>query len=267
MGRPAQGGRSVNATMRTHGPTVATEAYLLAAESVLFDPTGAYYPPYGADPYTLAGGPPHGAPYGQHGWDDGGPGSGGSRMPNAEAYGAWEAGEVFLPRARAPLADTDAPPARNSRRRPGPPRPSWPQALGSLLGLLTAMAVTAVCLVGWTLSYDPLRNLAFSRGPQGLAQLWPVIVYGPWLVGCLSVLRAALDGRRVAHSWAVVVMFSIVATALCVADVSRAIPDMVVAGLPPITSAISLHQLVRQLGSVRDARRTASRPTSHKATR
>ncbi|MFF1871655.1 DUF2637 domain-containing protein [Streptomyces sp. CB03911] len=129
------------------------------------------------------------------------------------------------------------------------------------------MAVTAVCLVGWTLSYEPLRDLAFARGPRGLAQLWPVIVYGPWLVGCLSVLRAALDGRRVAHSWAVVVMFSIVATALCVADVSRALPDMVVAGLPPITGAISLHQLVRQLGCVRGARRPASRSTSHKATR
>ncbi|MFC9330839.1 DUF2637 domain-containing protein [Kitasatospora sp. NPDC057015] len=258
----------MSTTMRIPWPAVATEAYPWAAVTDPFDPTGGYFPSYGAVPYASTGSTPQGTPYGQGRWDDGSPMSGGIRTPNAEAYAAWEVGEVFVPHPRAPAVGTDdAPPARSSRRRPGPPRPPWPQALGSLLGLLTAVAVTAVCLVGWTLSYDPLRDLAFARGPRGLAQLWPVIVYGPWLVGSLSVLRAALDGRRVAHSWAVVVMFSVVATVLCVADVSRALPDMVVAGLPPITGAISLHQLVRQLGSVRGARRSASRSASHKASR
>lgn len=118
-----------------------------------------------------------------------------------------------------------------------------------------------MCLLGWTFSYDPLRDLALTRVPQGLSQLWPLIIYGPWLVGCLSVLRAALDGRRPVHSWVVVVVFSSMATGLCVADVSRTVPDVIVAGLPPITAVVSLHQLVRQLL----AGKATHRPVSHKA--
>ncbi|MFB7665012.1 DUF2637 domain-containing protein [Kitasatospora sp. NPDC056138] len=124
-----------------------------------------------------------------------------------------------------------------------------------------------MCLLGWTLSYHPLQDLAFSRVPHGLSRLWPLIVYGPWIVGCLSVLRAALDGRRLLHSWVVVVLFSSVATGLCIADVSWTVPDVIVAGLPPVTAVVSLHQLVRQLTSGKGAHRPAYRQAAHKSSR
>ncbi|WP_371493832.1 DUF2637 domain-containing protein [Kitasatospora sp. NBC_00374] len=251
---------------------MATEAYLRAAEQAMYGATNEYseYIPYVTGLHAPMEDDLHATLHEQHGWHDGTPMAGGPGIhpQTAEAFGAWGHGEVFVPQPRSPVTGTGTPPVRGSRRRTAPPRAmSWSQILGSVFGLLTAVAVTAVCLVGWMLSYHPLRDLAFSRVPQGLSQLWPIIIYGPWLAGCLSVLRAALDGRRVVHSWVVVVVFSTVATVLCVADVSQALPDMVVAGLPPITSAISLHQLVRQLGGNRDARRPAARPTSHKARR
>ncbi|MDH6117762.1 DUF2637 domain-containing protein [Kitasatospora sp. GAS204B] len=169
--------------------------------------------------------------------------------------------------ADRPAPMSAEPSVSRHRRRTRPPAPSWPDVVGSVFGALTAVTVTAVCVLGWALSYDPLRELALSRVPRGLSQLWPVIVYGPWLVGCLSVLRAALHGRQPVHSWVVVVLFSGLATGLCIADVSRTVPDLVVAGLPPLTAVISLHQLVRQLITTRGARRPPGSPATHRAPR
>jgi hypothetical protein len=56
------------------------------------------------------------------------------------------------------------------------------------------------------------------------------VVLRPWLVGCLSVLRAAVDGRRAVRSWPVVVLLSAVCSGLIVADASgRTVLDTVVA--------------------------------------
>ncbi|MFI9271097.1 DUF2637 domain-containing protein [Kitasatospora sp. NPDC052896] len=215
----------------------------------MYDPRGEFLPPHGG---TVQFDPEDLYPY-----------------PTIEALGAWDPdGLGFVPRPRTPVDDPGpsaagpaVPSVPRHRRRARLFTATWSQVLGSLFGVLTAVTVIAVCVLGWLLSYDPLRDLAFTRVPRGLSQLWPLIVYGPWLVGCLSVLRAALDGRRPMHSWVVVVVFSTVATGLCVADVSHTAPDVIVAGLPPITAVVSLHQLVRQLLAGKGTHRHAS----HKA--
>ncbi|MDH6113864.1 hypothetical protein P3T36_002685 [Kitasatospora sp. MAP12-15] len=200
--------------------------------------------------------------------------------PVADSAVGWEAEAAFVPHPRMPTdravpvmtgppmaGSPMAGPAAPGRRRRQPARPAWPEVIGSLFGALTAVTVAAVCVLGWAFSYDPLRALAYSRVPRGLSQLWPVIVYGPWLAGCLSVLRAALHGRQPVHSWVVVVLFSGLATGLCVADVSRTLPDLVVTGLPPLTAVISLHQLVRQLTTARGMGRRPGRQAAHKSPR
>jgi hypothetical protein len=156
--------------------------------------------------------------------------------------------------------------SRRSHRRPAH-RPGRPSVFASLIEAATALIATAVCALGYLLSYGPLHHLAEPRVPQSLAQPWPVVIYGPWLAACLSLLRGALDGRRVVHSWCVVVVFSSVATVLCVADVPRTAVDTVVAGLPPITAAVALHQLVRQLRMGRGQRRPAARIRRHRGRR
>ncbi|MBV6697860.1 DUF2637 domain-containing protein [Kitasatospora aureofaciens] len=246
-----------------------------------YDWTSEYFAPhgYGATWYGPAEDCQPPASYGQQGWCDEDDASGGGWFfPSAEALGAWESAGVFVPPPRVAAEESTltsvgvaaALPSR-PRRRPRPPGAVRAQLIGPLFGAMTAATFAAVCLLGWALSYDPLQGLAISRVPRDLSGLWPAIVIGPWLVGCLSVLRAALDGRRAVHSWVVVILFAGVATWLCAAGVSRTMPDLVVAGLPPITAVVSLQQLTRQLIAGRRLCRTpsgqAARRASHKASR
>ncbi|MFI6448678.1 DUF2637 domain-containing protein [Kitasatospora sp. NPDC050543] len=151
------------------------------------------------------------------------------------------------------------PPIRRRRRRVRGSRAKlWPQVLSTLFGALAALIVATVSVLGWMLSYNPLQDLASTRVSQDLAQLWPLVVYGPWLVASLSILRATLARHRATQSWVVVVLFSSVATALCVIHASRTLPGVVVAALPPLTAVISFHQLVRQVVAPSQARPAAS---------
>ncbi|GAA2228821.1 MULTISPECIES: DUF2637 domain-containing protein [Kitasatospora] len=240
----------------------------------MYDPMGEFFPSYGATVYCGPEDHPVADAYEQGGWYGGvAAGGAGAPYPTVEAMGSWDPEGLFVPHPRVPadefgtvVAESAVAPVPRHRRRDHPPAATWSQILSSLFGVLTAVTVTAMCLLGWALSYHPLQDLAESRVPHGLSQLWPLIVYGPWIVGCLSVLRAALDGRRPVHSWVVVVVFSSVATGLCVADVAPTLPDVIVAGLPPITALVSLHQLVRQLTSGKGAHRPTYRRL-HKPTR
>ncbi|MFI9360324.1 hypothetical protein ACIG5E_04590 [Kitasatospora sp. NPDC053057] len=161
-------------------------------------------------------------------------------------------------------------PERAIRHRREHPVTSWPSVFRKLFGVLTAVTVTAVCVLDWLLCYSPLCDLAGSRVPHGMNHLWPVIIYGPWLVGSLSTLRSTLESRRLVHAWVVVVVFSGIATGLCSFEVYRTSLDpldIIVAGLPPITSAVCLHQLVRQLAAASRPSRPSPRHTDHRVSR
>ena len=212
--------------------------------------------------------------------------------PVVASAAGWENETAFVPPPRSPVEPSGTrgtggpggpggpvgpvgPSTSRHRRRPPFPGPAWPRLVSSAwprlvssaCGALTALAVTAACALGLVFSYGPLEELAFSRVPRGLSQLWPVVVYGPWLAGCLSVLRAVQHGRQPFHSWVVVVLFSGLAAGLCVADVPWTLSAVVVSGLPPLTGVISLHQLVRQLTAARRARQRLDRQTGHRARR
>lgn len=193
--------------------------------------------------------------------------------PGFEGPIAWDA--AFVPQPRSPKDEpapdhvgvgADAPPPRPRRRASSPSR-TWLQALGPLFGALTVATFTTVCLLGWMLSYGALRYAASYPFSHGLSALWPAIVYGPWLAGCLSVLRAAPHGHRVAHSWITLILFSCVSMGLSIAAVPRNLPDMMVAGLPALSSVVSLHQLVRQLTNSRNENPSASHRAARKTFR
>ncbi|MFD8702211.1 hypothetical protein ACFV1W_06230 [Kitasatospora sp. NPDC059648] len=192
----------------------------------------------------------------------------------ASAVG-WENETPFVPPQRAPVEPSGpratggpvGPSTSRHRRRPPFPRPSWPHLVSSAFGALTALTVTTACVLSLVFSYGPLQELAFPCVPRGLSRVWPVVVYGPWLAGCLSVLRSVQHGRQPFHSWVVVVLFSALAAGLCVADVPWTLPAVVVSGLPPLTGVISLHQLVRQLTAARGARQRLDRQAGRRARR
>jgi hypothetical protein len=156
----------------------------------------------------------------------------------------------------------------NHRERHARPARRRSDIMGTVIGFLTATIVTVVCILGWIISYHPLQDVALSRLPRGLSQYWPVVVYGPWIAASLSVLRAALGGRKVANSWTVILTFAGIASLLCIADTPSTMSEAVVAGLPPVTAVVSLQQMVRQLLVARQTRQEDSRQKpSHRASR
>jgi hypothetical protein len=80
-----------------------------------------------------------------------------------------------------------------------------------------------------------------------LARWWPLMVYGPWLVAGLSILRATVQHRSARRSWAVMLIASATAVALCVGQSPRSLLAMVVVGIPPITALICFRELVGQI--------------------
>jgi hypothetical protein len=140
--------------------------------------------------------------------------------------------------------------------------------ISCVIAVLTAAIVALVGVLGGTVTHNPLRQLAEPEAPSRIAQWWPLLIYGPWLVASLSILRAALHHRRAPHSWCVVVLFSVFAVMLCVAHAPLTPTGVAVAGLPPVAALACFHQLVRQITLTRPPRRTpadrhgARRPTA-----
>jgi hypothetical protein len=116
------------------------------------------------------------------------------------------------------------------------------------LTVLTGLIVAMISLLAAAVCYPPLRVIASENITHtSHASLWPLLIFGPWLVASLSILRAAVLRCRAGHSWTVVILFSGVAIVLCTAHAHTSIAALSVDALPPITVLLSFHQLVRQI--------------------
>ncbi|MCI0385656.1 DUF2637 domain-containing protein [Streptomyces sp. CNQ085] len=164
-------------------------------------------------------------------------------------FDAGDTEEAGRPGGAARRARRSAAERRHCRRRPTPRRPelSLLHVFSHTVAALTAGIVAMVSVLGGLVSYDPLRLLAGPTIPADLARWWPLLIYGPWLTGSLSILRATVLRRRARHSWAVVILFSAVAVALCVAHAPKTLTGVAAAGLPPVTALACFHQLVGQI--------------------
>jgi Protein of unknown function (DUF2637) len=156
---------------------------------------------------------------------------------------------------------------RHRRRLLPPPGVTWLKAVSLSAVAFTAVVVALISTLGGMVSYDPLRGLAAAGTPHGLAALWPLLVYGPWVVASVSILRAALYRRRCVHSWAVVVLFSAIAGMLCVVQAPKTLPGIAVTVLPALTVLVSFHQFVRQITLTAPARHALPRPRSPRSER
>ncbi|MFH8407196.1 DUF2637 domain-containing protein [Streptomyces sp. NPDC018019] len=177
-------------------------------------------------------------------------------FPSAEAiYGPAEAGYPPAEDVHRPAGPGIPGPRDAEVRAPGPRAPaatgsagwSWRRLLSASSVLLTAVIAISVSALGAVASYPPLRSIADGVAPADIAVLWPLLIYGPWVVATLSILRARVHRRRTLHSWAVVIFFAVVAMLLCIAHVHPSPAGIAVAGLPPLTVLLCFHQFVRQL--------------------
>lgn len=147
---------------------------------------------------------------------------------------------------------------RRRRHRPSwasrPPRTKWLRWASLMMAALASALVAMLSVLSGLVSYQPLREAAALETSPALSAWWPLLIYGPWLVGTLSILRAALHQRHAWHSWAVVVLFSGFAVALCVVEAAPTPTELAVAGLPPVSALVAFHQIVRQLTLVHPPR-------------
>ncbi|ONK11524.1 DUF2637 domain-containing protein [Streptomyces sp. MP131-18] len=179
------------------------------------------------------------------------------------------------PTADAPPADDQGPrqhAARRHRRerrrvtwQSDTVRSWWMRCASLMLAAAAAVLVAMLSVLGGLVSYEPLRDAASPGVPQQLIGWWPLLIFGPWLVASLSILRAALYQRHALHSWAVVVFFSGLAIALCMSQVPRTPTNLAVAGLPPLSALLAFHQIVRQVTLINPPRHAL--PRRHPARR
>ncbi|WP_309063502.1 hypothetical protein [Streptomyces sp.] len=138
-------------------------------------------------------------------------------------------------------------------------RPDAVRLASYVIAALAAVTVSMVSVFSGVVTYEPLLLVTTAHSSGSSSAWWPVLVYGPWLAGSLSVLRAALHQRRALHSWFVVLLFSSVAVLLCVAQAPRTITDTAAAALPGVAALACFQQLVRQITLTRPPRRAAPR--------
>ncbi|MER7052692.1 MULTISPECIES: DUF2637 domain-containing protein [unclassified Streptomyces] len=174
---------------------------------------------------------------------------------------------VTAPAPGTPLSNlqeitAELPPLRESpasHRRVRKPKVSRLRATSLFVAALAAVIAASVSLFGGMVAYEPLRLAAATRTRGSVVSWWPLLVYGPWLVASLAVLRSALHQRRAVHSWAVVLLFSGIAMLLCVAQAPRTLSDAAAAALPGLASLICFQQIVRQITLTRPPRRAVPR--------
>ncbi|CAM5484994.1 DUF2637 domain-containing protein [Streptomyces aurantiogriseus] len=126
------------------------------------------------------------------------------------------------------------------------PRLNWLQTGSFVIIAFVAVIVAMVSVFGGMVAYAPLQNITSGTKSGGIPW-WPLLVYGPWMVASLSILRTALHQRRAFHSWFIVLVFSSVAMMLCVAQAERTFTGIAGAALPALASLACFQQLVRQI--------------------
>ncbi|MFD6182998.1 hypothetical protein [Streptomyces goshikiensis] len=124
---------------------------------------------------------------------------------------------------------------------------------------LVALIAAVVSILSGLAICDALRHSATPRTAHDVVSWWPLLIYGPWVVGSLSILRAALHQRRAAHSWSIVLLFSMLATLLCVSQAPRTFDAQAAAILPAIAALACFQQLVRTITLTRPPRQPTPR--------
>ncbi|MFE5895275.1 DUF2637 domain-containing protein [Streptomyces sp. NPDC002285] len=166
-----------------------------------------------------------------------------------------------LSAAPVPTPAPTPPPAHRDRPPPRPVHRKRPQPSNHILAgnpkiftvgvLVTLITLCAVTMLTWSISYsyDQLRSIALLVVSPNLAHWWPLTVYGPWLLAGLSILRASVQRRTARRSWAVMLISSGTAVALCIGQSAHSLLAMVVVGIPPITALVCFRELVGQFSS------------------
>ncbi|WP_329468341.1 hypothetical protein [Streptomyces sp. NBC_01431] len=160
----------------------------------------------------------------------------------------------------APAGRSPAPPSHGHRRNQSKSPVMTLLQTGSLFtAALVAVIAAVVSILSGLAICNALRHSAAPHTAREVVIWWPLLIYGPWTVASLSILRSALHQRRALHSWSIVLLFSSLATLLCVAQTPRTIAAATASALPAVAALACFQQLVRQITLTRPPRQAAPR--------
>ncbi|WP_432215534.1 hypothetical protein [Streptomyces subrutilus] len=167
----------------------------------------------------------------------------------------WAAGLNHTAAERAPT-----PPSGGHRRsKPRSPVVTLLQTGSVFTAVLVGAIAVVVSILSGLAICDALRHSAAPHTARAVVGWWPLLIYGPWMVASLSILRSALYRRRALHSWSIVLLFSTLATLLCVAQAPRTITAGAASALPAVAALACFQQLVRQITLTRPPRQATPR--------
>ncbi|BBC34948.1 hypothetical protein SGFS_062420 [Streptomyces graminofaciens] len=174
----------------------------------------------------------------------------------------WDLDEELAQILYTPQGVGLVPPPPDSHRRPRRPasrrRPrsgvhvfAGKSRIVTVAFLIATITMCAVAMLYWSISYsyNQLHTIALIVVSEKMARWWPFTVYGPWLVAGLSIVRASVQNRTARRSWAVMLISSGTAAALCIGQSPSSLLAMVVAGFPPITALVCFRELIGQFSS------------------
>lgn len=135
------------------------------------------------------------------------------------------------------------------RHQPTPHNGSTRRNFSLVTILVAAIVLCALIMLSWSISYSysQLRATSSLAMSDEAARWWPMMLYGPWIVAALSIMRSSTQQRSARSSWAVIVAASGVAVVLCIGNSTESFLMMAIAGIPPITALACFQELVGQL--------------------
>lgn len=154
------------------------------------------------------------------------------------------------------------PGSRRKTRRFLNSKESWLRLASLSLAGVSAFVVVVVSVFGAWVIYTPLQNVASSVTSPSVARCWPMLVFAPWLVASMTILRATLHRRRAVHAWLLVTFFTALAAGLCVSKAPETLTGILVAALPPTAALVCFCQCTGQLTLTRPPQ---SRPRPDRA--
>ena len=122
------------------------------------------------------------------------------------------------------------------------------------LAKITAVLTLTIALIGFTLSYNALYNVALQNGvPVNLAPLWPLLIDFALVVFSVSVLNSKVNHKRQSGGWALVIFFTLLT--LLFNGVHSGIDNvnftsivrLIVASIPPIALFFSFERFMFQV--------------------
>ena len=123
-----------------------------------------------------------------------------------------------------------------------------------LLSILTGLLTLTIAIIGFTLSYNALWQVAIDYGiPVNLAPLWPLLIDATLIVFSIGVLNSVVNNGGTRGGWVLVGVFTLLtlifnAVHVFTPEYVKPLVKLLVAFVPPVAMFLAFERLMFQVG-------------------